>query len=111
MTRLSILLAMSLLVASCGFYSPEQRSAMRTTIEAEYKAGHITDAQRAAALEAIDRDEQFDWEGLGYAAVNAALAALLGVGVVRLQRGAPTQKVGLPATMVHEEPPIKRGVS
>jgi hypothetical protein len=31
--------------------------------------------------------------------------------IVRRQRGAPTQKVGLPAALVHEEPPIKRGVS
>lgn len=96
-----ILLAAGLAIcAGCSLFTPEQRSQMRTVIEQEYEAGHITEAQRDAAVEAIDRDEPFDWEGLGFAALNAAFAALLGVGVVRVQRGPPTQKVGLPSAKV-----------
>lgn len=111
MTRLSILLAMSLLVASCGVLSPTQRSQAAAQVEAEFEAGNITRSQRDAAIEKLEKDEPFDWELLGVVGLNIALALVGGPMIVRRQRGAPTQKVGLPAALVHEEPPIKRGVS
>ena len=96
-----ILCAMLALCASCSMFSPQERNAIRATIQQEYEAGNITAAQRDVAIEAIDRDEPVDWEGLGIGAINIALAALGAAGVVRIQRGPPTQRVGLPQTKVH----------
>lgn len=99
MIRLALCVLLALL-ASCSMFTREQRDTMREAINQEYQDGNITAAQRDAALEAIDSDEPFDWEGLGYAAINAALGGLLGFGAVRVQRGRPTQRVGLPASKV-----------
>lgn len=89
--------------AGCSIFTPQERNAIRATIQQEYEAGNLTAAQRDIAMEALEKDEPFDWEGLGFAAINVALAAMGAAGVVRIQRGPPTQKVGLPTSKVHAE--------
>lgn len=91
------------LMASCSLLAPQERSALRNSVVDAYEHGNITPAQSDAALEAIDRDEPVDWEGLGMFGLNAALALLGAPMIVRAQRGRPTQKVGLPASKVHTE--------
>lgn len=103
MIRSLILCAMLALFTSCSMLSPEQRESLRDSVQAEYQAGAITAAQRDAAIEAIDNDEPIDWETWGFVGINLALALVGGPLIVRKQRGAPTQKVGLPASKVHAE--------
>ena len=96
----SFLLLLCLLFVSCQMFTAQERGALRESVVEAYEDGNITLAQRDAALEAIDRDEPVDWEGLGMFGLNAALALLGAPLIVRAQRGSPTQKVGLPASKV-----------
>ena len=95
-----LLCALVFLCASCSMLTQQERGALRGSVVEAYEDGNITLAQRDAALEAIDRDEPVDWEGLGMFGLNAALALLGAPLIVRAQRGSPTQKVGLPASKV-----------
>ena len=88
----------------CSALSPQQRSGAAQTIEIEYQAGNITKAQHDAAIEALANDQPFDWSILGIVGANIALALIGGPMIVRVQRGQPTQKVGLPASLVRQEP-------
>lgn len=100
MKRLFLASALCML-ASCGsMFNSNEREQLRQVTQDAYESGAITAAQRDAALEAIDRDEPVDWEGLGIFGLNAALALLGAPMVVRWQRGRPTQKVGLPESKV-----------
>lgn len=85
---------------ACSVLSPQQRDNVRWTIEEEYAAGNITQAQRDAAIEALDKDEPFDWSVLGLVGANLALALIGAPIAVRVHRGPPTQRVGLPASKV-----------
>jgi hypothetical protein len=85
---------------ACGVLTAEQKASVRQTVQSEYEAGTITAAQRDAALEALASDQPFDWTTLGVIGANIALALIGGPAIVRLQRGRPTQKVGLPASKV-----------
>ena len=101
----NLLLAAGLaMCAGCTMFTAQERSALRDSVVEAYEQGNITLAQRDAALEAIDRDEPVDWEGLGMFGLYAALALLGAPMVVRWQRGQPTQKVGLPASKVQKAP-------
>lgn len=86
--------------ASCSVLSSPQRERVRAQIQQEYQDGNITAAQRDAAIEALDKDEPFDWEALGLVGLNLMLALVGGPLVVRKMRGPPTQRVGLPADKV-----------
>lgn len=99
-----LLTAVLALCASCSMLTAPERNALRNAVVEAYEQGDISLAQRDAALEAIDRDEPVDWEGLGMFGLNAALALLGAPMVVRWQRGQPTQKVGLPASKVQKAP-------
>lgn len=88
------------ILPACSLLTPQQRASMRQTIQQEYEAGNITGAQRDAAVEALDNDEPFDWATLGVVGANILLGLVGGPMIVRMQRGAPTQKVGLPQSKV-----------
>jgi len=90
------------LMVACSMLQPQQRDRVRETILTEHAAGNITTAQRDAAIEALDSDEPFDWASLGLVGANIALALIGGPMIVRMQRGRPTQKVGLPASKVRQ---------
>lgn len=97
---LATALLAALILPSCGVLTPQQRSNVRTTVEQEYIAGNITQAQRDAAIEALDNDKPFDWTTLGVIGTNILLSLVGAPMIVRLQRGQPTQVVGLPASKV-----------
>lgn len=96
-------LALTVLPA-CGVLTPQQKASVRTTIESGYSDGTITRPQRDAAIEALDKDKPFDWSALGLIGVNIALALVGGPFVVRMQRGPPTQVVGLPESKIQKAP-------
>ena len=89
----------------CGFLSPQQKASVLTTLSHEHDLGNITDAQYNAAVEAVQQDKAFDWETLGLVGANILLM-FLGVPIAMrtnipvIGRGAPTQKVGLPANKI-----------
>jgi hypothetical protein len=90
-----------LLLPACSLLTPEQRGAAQAQVQTEYEAGNITAAQRDAAVAALREDPNaFDWTGLGIAGLNVLLALVGGPMIVRKMRGPPTQKVGLPPSMV-----------
>lgn len=89
-----------LFACACSVLTPEQKANVRTTVQSEYEAGNITQAQRDAAIEALDSDEPFDWSILGLVGANLALALLGAPLAVRVHRGPATQRVGLPASKV-----------
>ena len=95
-----VLCALIAVLPGCGILTPEQKASVRQTVQSEYEAGNMTAAQRDAALEALESDQAFDWTTLGVIGANIALALIGGPAIVRLQRGQPTQKVGLPAAKV-----------
>ena len=108
MFKKSLAFLMSLMLVfmpACTTLSPQQKAAVQQSLDAEHAAGTITDSQHQAASEALAKDQPFDWESLGFVAANIALALIGGPMIVRMQRGQPTQKVGLPATMVKTAPP------
>ena len=94
-----------LLLAACQALSPDQKSRMHMMLDDSLRYGEITQAQHDAAIEAIDNDKPFDWEGLGFVGLNMLLALLGGPMVVRTMRGPPTQKVGLPSSMIQPPAP------
>lgn len=77
------------LLAACSILNPTQRDNMRTVVQQEYEAGNITAHQRDATMEALDRDEPVDWEGLGLFGINAMLALVGAPMIVRRMRGPP----------------------
>lgn len=85
---------------ACSVLTPQQRAAAKEQIESEYLSGNITQAQRDAAIEALDNDAPVDWETLGIVGVNLIMALVGGPLIVRRIRGPATQKVGLPASKV-----------
>lgn len=89
-----------LLFTACSILTPEQKASVRTSLGDEYTAGNITRAQYDAAIEALDKDEPYDWSALGIVGANVLLTLLGAPLVVRAQRGPPTQKVGLAASKV-----------
>lgn len=95
-----LLCVLLVILPGCSVLTPQQKSNVRQTVEQEYHAGNLTRAQYEAAIEALDNDKPFDWESLGFVGMNILLALVGGPMVVRLQRGQPTQKVGLPASKV-----------
>lgn len=95
-----VLCALIAVLPGCSVLTPKQQSAVRQTIEEEYRNGNITKAQYDAAIEALDSDQPFDWTTLGIVGANIAMALVGGPFIVRLQRGRPTQKVGLPEAKV-----------
>lgn len=69
------------LLPGCALMTPQQRSAARESIEAEYRAGNITRTQADAAIEAVDNPEGIDWEGVLKAGGSVLVSLLLGVPV------------------------------
>lgn len=94
------LLSVLLMLGSCSLLSPEQKDQIRSELALEYQDGNITRSQYDAALEALEADGDVDWEGLGISVLNILMGGVLGFTGVRIQRGKPTQKVGLPKEMV-----------
>lgn len=97
---LSVLSALIIVLPGCSMLTPQQRDNVKAQLQDDYAAGNITLAQRDAAIQALDSDKPFDWATLGVVGANIALALVGGPMIVRLQRGQPTQKVGLPASLV-----------
>lgn len=95
-----VLLFACLVLVACGVLSPQQKAGIRATLNNELVSGNITNAQYDAAIEAMDNDKPIDWETLGFVGANILLALIGGPAIVRLQRGLPTQKVGLPADKI-----------
>lgn len=95
-----ILCVLVVLLPGCSMLTPQQRDQARLTVEDEYQAGNITRAQRDAAIEALDKDEPVDWEGLGFAGLNLVMALVGAPLIVRKMRGPPTQLRGLPESKV-----------
>lgn len=87
----------------CQALTGQQRDSVRAYVQYEYEAGNLTAAQRDAAIEALDSDEPIDWANLGLIGANIALALVGGPMIVRMQRGRPTQKVGLPSSKIRQE--------
>ena len=86
-----------LLLAGCGLLSPEQQQTALQTVDAMVANGAATPAQAAAMREAILSGGQGAW---WQQAATALVGAGLGYIGVRVQRGPPTQKVGLPQSKV-----------
>lgn len=97
-----MLLALVMPCGSCAQLTPQQKSQAQAILDNALRDGEITQAQHAAATEALERDEPFDWETLGLVGLNLLLAFVGGPMVVRYQRGRPTQKVGLPERMIRK---------
>lgn len=100
-TTIALLCSLFLLcLPACGVLTPQQRSDAQVVLDDALSNGEITQAQHAAASEALAKDEPYDWESLGFVGLNLLLALIGGPMIVRAQRGKPTQKVGLPASKV-----------
>ena len=96
------------LLASCEplfnkLVPEEHQPAVLAEIDAMAARGEITAAQRDAIIEAL-MTQEFDWQtlliSLGGLAVTAYTGKRWAVGAVRQERGAPTQKAGLPPEQV-----------
>lgn len=101
-----LIVALCFLVAvlpACGALSPTQKTAVMQVLNQELQAGHITQEQYAAAWQALSNDGKVDWEIWGVAALNIAMALIGAPAIVRWQRGAPTQLVGLPESKIIPE--------
>ena len=75
------LCALALLCAGCAsLFTPEQRENLRAVVQDQYATGQITEAQRDAAIEALDTDAAgTDWmANLGFLGASL-LGALLGI--------------------------------
>lgn len=88
-----LLLFLCLFLTACGLLSPEQQQTALEVVSQMKAQGTITDQQFYALQEAILSGGQgVWWEQLATALLGAGLGYL----GVRVNRGAPTQKVGLP---------------
>ena len=93
----SALVAIALLTASCGLLDPQQQQTALQVVDQMLTNGVVTPEQAEALRQAILSGGQMHfWEQAATAVIGAGMAYL----GVRIQRGAPTQKVGLPATLV-----------
>lgn len=96
---IALIAALVLTLPACESFrlSSEQRRTISSSIEDQYQQGTITKAERDIALEKLNApDGGFDLENLLWA-LGSIAGSLFGV---RIYRGAPTQKVGLPAAKV-----------
>lgn len=98
----AIVLSLILLITpSCAAWSPARQASAIQTIEREYDAGVITATQRDALIEAVKQySTGLDWQQILALGLSTLLGALGGGGLVRVQRGPATQKVGLPSDMI-----------
>lgn len=90
----ALLCALALLCAGCAsLFTPEQRENLRAVVQDQYEGGQITQAQRDAAIEALENDSaQPDlgyWLGLlGSTAAAIFLGVPLSVRQVRRTQAA-----------------------
>lgn len=93
----SAIVAIALLTASCGLLDPQQQRTALQAVESMLSMGTITPEQAEGLRQAILGSGQAAFWQQAALVVGSVVASIAGV---RLQRGAPTQKVGLPASMV-----------
>lgn len=92
-----ILSFLFLCCASCGLLSPEQQQTALSVVSQLQAQGTVTAEQAAALTQAILADGQGAWWQQLAEMIGAAALAYFGVA---WRRGAPTQRVGLPAEKV-----------
>ena len=95
--RYVFLIVVCVALTACGLLSPEQQETALQTVNAMVANGSATEAQAVAMREAILSGGQGAW---WQEAARIASGAALGYLGVRVHRGRPTQRVGLPATKV-----------
>lgn len=88
-------------LTACGLLDPQQQATALQVVEQMRAGGTITPEQAEALRQTILGGGQAHFWEQAAMLVLATGASLLGV---RLQRGAPTQRVGLPATLVKPAP-------
>lgn len=98
-------LCLAVLPACGGFLSPQQRGDAHQLVDDALARREVTPKQADAMHEAIDSDEPIVFGSLGLLGLNLAMALIGGPMIVRsgmplLGRGAPTQRVGLPASKI-----------
>lgn len=93
----SAIVAIALLTASCGLLDPQQQQTALQVVDQMLVQGTITQEQAEALRQTILQGGQIHWWEQAATAILGAGMAYLGV---RVNRGAPTQKVGLPASLV-----------
>lgn len=101
-----VLLSLLVVLApACAMFTPQQSNRVIATLDDELAQGHITQAQHDVAVDAVRKGATgFDWATLGLVGVNIALALVGAPAVVRLQRGPPTQIVGISESLVKPDP-------
>lgn len=97
--RSSALVAVLLLLTGCSAMS----DTFTQTVAGMVGNGSLTPEQGTAVIQAFTAAaESQNWWEIPLNILGGALLAFMGV---RIQRGAPTQRVGLPTTKVHTPSP------
>lgn len=88
-----------LTLTACGLLDPQQQATALQVVDQMLAQGTVTQAQADALREAILSGGQAHWWQQAATAVIGAAVAYVGV---RIERGAPTQRVGLPAAKIRQ---------
>lgn len=95
----AMLAVVCLSLTACGLLDPQQQQTALQVVDQMLDQGTITPEQAEALRQTILQGGQVHWWEQAATAVLGAAMAYVGV---RVQRGAPTQKVGLPASLIKQ---------